>query len=192
VAADRRRVREEAKLERIRDQYELRVAAINTDAGRRGMLNSTVVLDQLDRARDARDAAEDAVHGEIAFIESRKALDMERVSLQHDARVSALAKRLMVESSRQALAAAREKAVQKRHNLRDFMSMQQMRLTIPVNVAQIVLQEIYDEYVAWLVRQSPARAFALVDYDPLFYWNLGMAHWLRLFDEFWRRTVQVV
>ena len=190
-AAKRRRGVQEARLVRIEKQYKDRIAKINTDAGRRGMLSSTVVLDQVDRAWLARIQAEDAVQSEIDFINSRLAMDLEKLAHTSAQRVGVLAKRLRNESVRESLAVVREKNASASRSFKDFLNLQSARLTMPINAQSFIQQEIYDEYVSFLMTQTHQRAYRLIDYDPLFHFNLTLQQWISLFTEFSRRVGHV-
>ncbi|MCL2846365.1 MAG: hypothetical protein FWE38_01615 [Firmicutes bacterium] len=176
---------------RIVRRYNERVARINTDASRRGILNSTIVVDRLQTARSERDEALEKGQTAITEIMERFHHDNQVAELVNNDRRAALSARLHTESIRNHLAVLREKSTQKRHALRELVNMERVRLTTPINSQRMIDQEIHDSYLVWLMRHSEQRAFNLVQWDPLFYSNMSRAMWIQLRDNMANRVVQV-
>jgi len=188
---DKRRERQILRKLKIGEQYKTRVARINTDAERRGMLNSTIVLNQLNVAESARNDAISAIDAEIDFIEATRTSRIDKLVASFEQRLTALSKRLQTDSVRINLATIREKGIQKSRSYRDWSQYERLRLVSPISVQNMINQEIYDRYVIFLSKQSPTRAAALVDHDPLFFFNLPQQLWTRLFNEFNRRVASL-
>ncbi|MCL2755928.1 MAG: hypothetical protein FWE45_02635 [Firmicutes bacterium] len=187
----KRRERQLLRKQRINEQYKARIARINTDAGRRGILNSTIVLNQLERAHIAKQEAETAINDEIEFIEVTRNSRIDQQNTTFEQRAEALARRIHIDSVRINVQAIREKAVQRSRAFRDLIHLSQVRLTTPINTQTMIDQEIYDEYVTFLVKQLPRRAVSLVSNDPVFFFNLPHTMWLRLYNEFNRRVSDI-
>ena len=173
------------RTERALKQYESRVAQIKTDATRRGMQNSTVVLSQLDRAARAKDA-------EIDFIEQDRELRSERIKLTADARVEALGKRIHADSMRTNIQVLREKSAQHSRSYRDWLQFQHARLTLPINTQATAEQEIYDRILEFMLTLPPRRAANIVDNDPVFFFNLTPVQYSRMFTELTRRAITLL
>jgi len=184
---NKRRKRQEQRKQRIIEQYQTRVNRINTDAQRRGMLQSTIVLEQLSNVECTKQKAISAIDAEIEFIESTRQLRIDAQKAILEQRLTILTKRIHGDSIRTNLASIREKAIQKSRSYRDWMSCQRLRATNPIDIQSMVDQEIYNQYVIFLSKQTPIRARNLVDHDPVFLFNLNMKLWEKLFNEFDRR-----
>jgi len=174
--------RQQKRISRINTQFAERVARLNTDAGRRGLLSSTSVITQMERAQNARDEAIAACDAEISFLEIRLELDVQRLSFGHDQRVEILAKRIHNESQRNAVMVVRERATQLARNYSNWKLWQRTRAELNLdNQARIgVENEIFYEYKAFLLGQDSLRAYQLVTSDPLFFHNLTQAQWVRM------------
>ena len=174
--------RQHKRIARVNAQYQERVARINTDAGRRGLLSSTAVMVQLERAESARNEAISAHETEISFLEARLQLDLQRLDVTLGNRVEALAKRIHNESQRTAVAVVRERAMQADRNYSNWKSWQRVRLELNLDakVQSAIEDEVFFEYKAFLLRQHPERAFQLIDNDPVFFFNLTVPQWIQM------------
>ena len=183
-AAENRMRRENLRKTRAQKQFTERIARINTDAGNRGMLSSTGVLNQLERAENAHNDAVNAIDAEIAFIQSRMELDLQRHALAHDARVEALAKRMHNESQRNAVAVVRERGAQINRNYQNWKSWQRARLELNLapHIRQAIQDEIFYEYKSFLFAQTPNRAHELLTSESLFLANLTGEQWSRMLN----------
>ena len=153
----------------IHAKHDARVLSINTEANRRGLITSTVVLEQIERAMHERDVA------------------LEKFGLVTDAKVRAAARKIMAEE----LGSARLKAQTDRDTLNMIL-----RRTSAGGVPQVELQramdeEVYAEYLRFLLRLSPEIALATVETDPLFFFNLSAVYFNRLKAEMERRGWRV-
>lgn len=179
---------------RIEQQFQERVARINTDAGRRGLLSSTAVINQLARANEARTRDLAEVHADIAEQIEMKVLRIERLNMQRDRQVETLAVRLHNESQRNALAFLRERGAQESRNLTNWRTLRRNKLELnilPSDIQKAIQDEVFHEYKAFLLRQTPARAWILIDWDPLFMFNLTRDNWITLNTMFRSRTVNI-
>ncbi|MCL2851070.1 MAG: hypothetical protein FWE01_01775 [Firmicutes bacterium] len=186
--ANRQKEREQFRLDRINKRYEEHIARINTDAMNRGMITSTIVLSQIERATEAHIKAIEAIYAEMDFIEARRTLNLERLELQSQVRINALAKRIQTENARASLQGIREKSIQRSRAFRDWIALQQTRLAVPINAQQLVDNEVHDEYLAFLMQLSIHRAIFLIDEEPLFFVNMSSSTWNRLASKMHSRS----
>jgi len=149
----------------INAKHDARVLSINTEANKRGLITSTVVLEQIERAMYERDIA------------------LEKFEHVTDAKVRAAARKMMAEEL--GLARLGMQAD------RDALNMTLRRVTsggIPnVDLQKAMDEEVYAEYLRFLLAQSPEVALAYVDNDPLFLFNLSTSYFNRLHTEIERR-----
>ncbi|MCL2229151.1 MAG: hypothetical protein FWC00_04990 [Firmicutes bacterium] len=143
---------------RIENQYTERVAQINTNATSRGMQLSTMVLDQLDRANARREES-------LARLEKQ----LDRATM-----------RILNDNRRMVLSAQREHAISSSRAIRDFVSLNRMRQTIPFSVQETIEQELYDAYFSWLNQFHPAQAYEFITNNAVFSINMGHANRNRL------------
>ncbi|MCL2587467.1 MAG: hypothetical protein FWE31_04500 [Firmicutes bacterium] len=188
--ADIMTLRQEKRIARVNKQFNERIARINTDAGRRGLLSSTAVIDQMQRAQDARNDAIDAHEAEIASLQARLELDKQRITFAYENRVEALAKRIHNESQRNAVAIVRERATQHTRNYNNWKSWQRTKLELNIEpqVQKAIQDEVFYEYKAFLLSQCPDRANHLVAAEPIFFFNLTHDRWTQMVDMLAQRT----
>jgi len=153
----------------IRARHDARVLSINTEANKRGLITSTVVLQQIERALQERDAA------------------LEKFATVTDAKVRAAARRIMADE----LGATRLRVQADR----DALNVTARRIGsggIPqVDLQRAMDEEVYAEYLRFLLALSPEVALAHIDTDPLFHFNLSTAYFNRLKAEMERRGWRV-
>ena len=172
--ADRRIERKNAELQRADETRHRRLSQINNEASRRGMLNSTIVLDQIRRIEDAHMTFVRAVSSEVSFIDNQRDIDLDNLSRTTAQRINAAAKRLHSESLRQNLAAVREKSLQQSRSYRQWVDLERNVMNVVTESRRntAMLEEIYEAFFKFLAEQDPVRAYVLVDSDPTFALNL--------------------
>ena len=145
----------------IMENYNERVENINNNATRRGMSNSTIVLQQLERA----------------LVRKQEAL--ERLDNIKDK----LAKRIFTNNQKLALSIERQKSTSISRALRDFVAVSRMKLSVPYNTQTLIDTELYDAYLAWLLKYPPETAYAYVNHNAIFYINMGITKWQEILAE---------
>jgi len=159
----------DARRAEINAKHDARVLSINTEANKRGLITSTVVLQQIERAVHDRN------------------LELEKFEHVTDAKVRVAARKIMADE----LGATRLKM----HADRDALNMTLRRVQtggIPqVDLQRAMDEEVYAEYLRFLLALSPEVALAYVDGDPLFFYNLSTVYFNRLQAEMERRGWRV-
>jgi|GEM_PF-1798158 len=138
---------------RILDTYNARVKNIEDNATARGLMDSTIVLEQLDRAY------------------ARKAESDQRLDNIEDK----LVKKILADNSKLALQVEREKSISKSRSLRDFVTVSKMKLTVPYNAQTLIDNEVYDAYLAWCINYPPQLAWEYVNTNAVFLLNMTVA-----------------
>ena len=108
---------------------------------------------------------------------------------QGDERVATLAKRIHAESMRQNLAVLREMGLQRNRSHRNWTFFERNLAGMPINLQRSINNAIAEEYFGFLAKQTPNRAFQLIDQDPAFFLNLDVSSWDTLWMEFERRRL---
>jgi hypothetical protein len=149
----------------IHAKHDARVLAINTEANKRGLITSTVVLQQIERAMYERDLA------------------LEKFGTVTDAKVRAAARKIMAEEL-----ANTKLRVQADRDALNMITQRARTGGIPQSDLQRAMdEEVYAEYLRFLLGLSPEVALAHVDNDPLFFFNLSSTYFNRLKAEMERR-----
>jgi len=149
------------RIDKIMQDYTDRVANINENALLRGMSNSSIVLQQLDRAFE------------------RKTWQLAR----HNGMVDKLAKRIFMENQRLALMVEKEKSMSKSRALRDFATVSRMRLTVPFTAQTQIDEEVYQSYLAWLLQYPADLAYDYANQNGIFLINMGMSRRTQLLND---------
>jgi len=149
----------------INAKHYARVIAINTEANKRGLITSTVVLEQIERAMYERDIA------------------LEKFEHVTDAKVRAAARKMMADE----LGMTRLRVQSDRDALNMTLRRVQSGGIPPVDLQKAMDEEVYAEYLRFLLALSPEVALAYVDNDPLFLFNLSPTYFTRLQTEINRR-----
>ena len=147
------------RVERVCQRYDEQVARINANAAKRGMLSSTVVLEQLDRA-------------------------LERCNTE----VSAIENKLFIENRKFSLAIEKERSAAASRGFRNMLELVKARATATVDSQTFIDEEVYAEYFAWLGGQDRMDAVAYVQNDPLFVFNLSSTYYNKLLQEMKNRA----
>jgi len=159
-----------AKRAKIIEDYNDRVAAIEANALKRGMMYSTFVLDQLDKAFVRKIDA-------LARLESAE---------------EKLAKKVFADNQKFGLAVEREKAVSKSRSLRDFVAASRMKNTVTYDAQTQIDEELYTAYLAWLLQFAPVHGLNLLEGNRLFVVNMGAGQYNKLVaDMSWRAGVVI-
>ena len=140
-----------ARRDKILETYTHRVENINENAYNRGLLNSTIVLEQLDRAY------------------AKKAADLERL----DNMTERLVKKIMADNAKLSFSIEREKSISRSRALRDFVAVNKMKISVPYNAQALIEQDVYDAYLAWLLQYTPQDAYDYVNHNTIFLLNMG-------------------
>jgi len=167
--------RTKLKIDAIEREHTRRTNAINNDASSRGLLGSTIVLHQLENARNERSV-------KLERVELDKQSQLERFAHTTERQIRTNARRIMSDQA----ALLRVGLAADQHSYRVMFD---TRGVLANNERQRAMdEEIYGEYKRWLLTHSPEVALAYVDGDPLFYFNLSSSYYQRLVDEFERRV----
>lgn len=142
----------------INSRHDARALAINTEANKRGLITSTVVLQQLDKALAERDIA------------------LSKFETVTDAKVRAAARKMMADE----LGAARLR-VQADRGAHDMLLRRNQVGGLPQTDLQRAMdEEVFAEYLRFLLSQTPQNALAYVNTDPLFVYNLSQTYYDKL------------
>jgi len=177
---DVRLERANRRITKVVEQHERRTLRIQTEAGRRGMGTSTIVLQQLDRAMSDHVDAVNNVNTEINALWESRNLALQRLAQNMETRIEAAAQRLMTESSRANVAAANAISSQRSRALRDFIAYHNLRNNVDIHILETIDQAIFDEFVLFLTQMPLERAMRVVDRDGTFIQYLPFPQWDRL------------
>jgi len=167
--------RNEKRIAQADREHTQRVLAINTDAGKRGLLGSTIVLHQLELARIERQT-------KIDRADFDKAVALARFENVTEGRVRTQARRLMSDS-----AATIRLGIQS--DVATWNQLHRTRgLTTNAERQRAMDEEVLAEFKRFLLSKSPAVAVSLVENDPLFFQNLSNDYHQRLIQEMRRRN----
>ena len=165
------------RIMQINTDYDTRIIGINNDANARGLIGSTIVLHQLENARKERQLNIDRAQFD-------RDIALARFENLTENRIRAHARRKMSDNT-----ALLRLGMQSDINTLDMHH--KTRGTITNTERQRNLDEdVFAEYKRWLLTKSPEVALALVDGDPLFYFNLSLQYYSRLVHEMERRAVR--
>jgi hypothetical protein len=140
-----------ARQSKITDAYNARCLDITTNAQKRGMNNSTVVIELLSAAFEKKIEEQARLNGLL----------------------DKLAKKILQENTRLALQVEKEKSASRSRSLRDYGTLMKLRLTIPYVTADLISQETHDAYMAWLMQFPPNDAYDIAISNALFTQNLS-------------------
>lgn len=146
-------------------KHNAKILGINTEANKRGLITSTIVLQQIERAEQERDLA------------------LSKFETVTDAKVRIAARKIMAdELGRTRLSVQADKEALK-------FALERTKVGgIPVADLQKALdEEVYAEYLRFLLALSPDVALAYVDNDPLFFYNLSAIYFNKLKAEMAKR-----
>jgi len=140
----------------IHAKHNARVLAINFEADQRGLLLSTIVLQQIAKAEHDRDVA------------------LEKFETVTDAKVRAAARKILAEQMEQTRLVIQS----------DLAAIRQAGIADP----EICMnEEVYAEYLRFLLKLEPEVAVAYLDDDPLFGYNLSELYFRKLEHELRKR-----
>jgi len=146
------------KRDKVLQDYIDRVAAINENAQKRRMTNSSIVLEQLDRA----------------MVKKQDAL------ARLDGIQEKLAKKILMDNQKLALSVEKEKSYSKSRSVRDFIAFSRMRISVPFNSQTQIDEELYNAYFGWLTQFPTEDAYNMAQTNVLFLHNMGPAQYSRL------------
>lgn len=158
-----------ARRAEINTKFNERIIAINTEAGKRGLLTSTIVIQQIEKAEYDRTVM-------LAKFESVA-----------DSQIRALARKMMNDNA--ALIKAQQKA--DKDSLDMFAKQSSVGGFSTVEKQKAMDEEVYCEYLRFLLSKSPEVALSYIDDDPLFYYNLSSAYYEKLLAEAEKRGWRV-
>jgi len=171
----------EESIDRVERDYVASVAKINNNAGKRGILASSIVIDLLERADAKRADSVDSIKSQIYAISHACDLRIARINQGNSGRVDAVAKRMINESSRNHLAAVREQGLQKSRGFRDMVQIQRTRQSgLTQTAIQLIDEEVYGVLLEYLTSLPPARALRVMQWDSIFLIYLSMPVFIRL------------
>jgi len=150
---------------RIVQDYNERVDNINQNAIARRIQTSSIVMQQLERAME------------------RKLDALERL----DDMKARLAKRILTDNHRVTLATERERAISRSRSLRDYVAVRRMRLSVPFNEQELINEELYTAYLAWLLQFPIDVALGIFNHNRIFLNNMGITLWTRMLGELSQR-----
>ena len=161
---DRRRI--------VAERHNARIAQINTDAQKRGIANSTIVLNQLQRAVAEKNRQDETIDREIETIQRTRTNDIARFTANTENRIEALAKRIHADSLRTNVAVVRERSAASSRSHRDMVHFHTARMSVNMNVNQLIDDELHGQYMHWLfTNKTPADARSLAENEPIFMWG---------------------
>lgn len=156
------------------------VALLNTEAQKRGLINSTIVVQSLSRAFAEKTA-------KIELLESERVAKLDKLegeTLQSLARkIHSDATRNAVSARRLNLTIAQSKSMQQARSLTA-----RIRNTIQTSESQRLLdEEVYAAYLSFLFGYSVSDALSLINDEPVFGLNLSETYYTKLQQEMARR-----
>ena len=160
----------QARQVKILEDYAERVNAIEANAIKRGLEQSTIVIELLDKALVRKNDA-------LARLEDV---------------TDKLAKKIFNDNQKLALSVEREKSISKSRSLRDYIAHSRMKLTVSVAVQAQIDEELYLTYLEWLLKFEPMIGRSYLQSNPLFLYNLGATQYTRLGTEMNRRVGNVL
>lgn len=146
-------------------KHEARILGINTEANKRGLINSTIVLQQIERAKHERDIA------------------LSKFETVTDAKVRIAARKIMTDE----LGQTRLLAQSDRDALKFALELSKVGGISVADLQKAFDEEIYAEYLQFLLALSPEIALAYVNNDPLFFYNLSATYFNKLKAEMDKR-----
>lgn len=147
-----------ARQSKIDQDYINRCNDINTNAQKRGLSNSSVVIELLTAAFEKKMEAQAHLSGLL----------------------DKLTKKILGENTRLALQVEKEKSISRSRSLRDYGALMKLRLTIPFVQNDLIATETCDAYMAWLTQFTPAQAYDIANSNNLFMLNLGNVKYAEL------------
>ena len=171
------------RMERNQLLYNEQVIKINDNAAKRGMITSSVVLYQLEKAAQTHAERQTAAVNQIEELEIRRDLALAKCEASINEKTERNAKKLWNESRKLALAAQKEQGTAQSRSYKDMLALAKLKLTIPFNAQQNMDEEVYGEYLEWLLAQVPADALDYVTNEPLFALNLSPTYYAKLLNE---------
>jgi len=155
------------KRTKVLNDYADRVMQINTNAAKRGLSQSSVVIALLDKALTQKNDA----------------------LAQLDAAVDKLAAKILSDNQKLICSIEREKSTGKSRSLRDYIAMSRLNITASVPTAQSLIDEdLYNAYLEWLLQFTPADALSYLQNNAVFYQNCSTANYQKLLTEITRRA----
>jgi hypothetical protein len=153
----------------INAKHNARVLLINTEANKRGLITSTIVLQQIERAENERDLA------------------LSKFEVITDAKVRQAARKLMAEE----LGMVRLQMQADKDSLDMLIRRTNMGGVPTADLQRLMAEEVYAEYLRFMLSFSPEVALAIFDNDPIFFYNLqnvgGTNYFNKLKDELEKR-----
>jgi phosphomevalonate kinase len=150
-----------AKYQKIENDYNDRVAEIKRNALARGILESTTVVEMLDRALTRKQEAMARLNG-IA---------------------DKLVKKVLNDNAKAILTAEKEKANAKSRAIRDFIAMTRMKIVTPYAEQTLIDNELYTAYRSWLLQFTPRMGYYYVRDNVVFLTNMGTVKYVALRTE---------
>jgi len=124
------------KRQKIQDDYNARVDYILANAQQRGLQNSTLVIELLDKAL------------------VRKNEQLSRFNNLTDK----MAKKIFNENQKIVIATEKEKTMQRTRAMRDYMQLAKMKLTVSYNEQSLIYEEVGNAHLEWLLQYTSAEA----------------------------------
>jgi septal ring factor EnvC (AmiA/AmiB activator) len=168
--------RADHKIADITTDYNAAVLSINTEAGKRGLLGSTVVLHQLERA-----LADKVTR--IERVEFDRDVALKKYEDATESKIRAEARRIMSsEAAAARLAHEIDNESIERRIKNDVLTATEAQKALD--------EEVYAEYLRWLLSKPDKTAFLHVTGDPIFYHNLSNAYYNKLVAEIEKRVIE--
>ena len=160
-AEDRARFDATERRDKIITNYNEQAKAININASRRGLVNSSIVIAQLAKVMERRDGLLDRLE--------------ERIQKQ--------ALKLFTDAQRLSLTIARENSMQRSRSMRDFIAMSRAKFSVPFNATALIEEEVYHAYFAWLLQFGTGEAVTILRANGIFLRHMSRASRDRLEHE---------
>lgn len=150
-----------ARRKEINTKFNERIAEINTEAGKRGLLTSTIIMQQIEKA------------------EYDRTITLQKFESVTDSQIRALARKMMNDNA--ALLKLQQKA--DKDSLDIFTKQSTVGGFSTTEKQKAMDEEVYGEYLRFLVAQSPEVALSYIEDDPVFYFNLSTEYYQKLLAE---------
>jgi|GEM_PF-5208182 len=149
---------DDIKRAEIEAKYAARVLTVNTDADKRGLGTSTAALQLTAKADEERTLA------------------LSKLDTASDARVKALARKMLADNA----AVMRLSLTADKNSLDMFVTQSKAGGYTDAEKQKAMDEEVYAEYLRFLLGKPPNDAFSIVQSDPLFFYNLSAEYFTRL------------
>jgi hypothetical protein len=133
--------------QKVDDDYDVRVGNIYNMAAARGLQHSSIVVELLDRAFLRKTAAHNRLDG----------------------LVEKLAKKIFAENQKLAIATEKEKTMARTRALRDYISLQKMKVNVPYNAQDLIYEDTGNQFLEWLFQYPSLIATGILNDNQAYF-----------------------